>query len=602
MLAEPATATDDDYEGIEAVIAHEYFHNWTGNRVTCRDWFQLSLKEGLTVFRDQQFTAAMTSPAVKRINDVQMLRNVQFPEDSGPMAHPIRPDHYMEINNFYTVTIYEKGAEVIRMIHTLLGPVGFRQGMDIYFDRHDGQAVTCDDFIAAMAAGGGRDLTQFKNWYSQAGTPELQVEGHYDERQKTYTLSVEQSCPPTPGQKSKNPYHLPLKVGLLAADGTSLPMDLPAEETGAGTLKILEVRKRQQEFVFSNIPERPIPSLLGSFSAPVKLSYPYSDEELRFLMVHDPDAFNRWEAGQRLACRVLLALVADFRAGRPLVLTAEFVAVYATLLQEAGDPALLARLLVLPTEKYLGEQMAVIDVDAIFAARHFGRTALAELLFLPCRALYQAMSSDLPYRYDPALSGQRLLKNTALAYLMMTGRPEVVALCGQQFEQADNMTDALSAFRAIMHGPESSQRQAVQETFFRQWRQDSLVMDKWFSVQATAPLATTLAQVKELTCHPSFSLAQPNKVRALIGAFSAGNQVCFHESSGAGYRFLTDQVLALDRTNPQIAARLLGPLSRWHRYDEKRQILMKAELARILGQESLSTDVYEIAARSLGDA
>ncbi|MDR9501275.1 MAG: aminopeptidase N [Desulfurivibrionaceae bacterium] len=602
VLAEPATATDDDYEGIEAVIAHEYFHNWTGNRVTCRDWFQLSLKEGLTVFRDQQFTAAMTSPAVKRINDVQMLRNVQFPEDSGPMAHPIRPDHYMEINNFYTVTIYEKGAEVIRMIHTLLGPVGFRQGMDIYFDRHDGQAVTCDDFIAAMAAGGNRDLSQFKNWYSQAGTPELQVEGHYDERQKTYTLSVEQSCPPTPGQKSKKPYHLPLKVGLLAADGTSLPMGLPAEETGAGTLKILEVRKRQQEFVFSNIPERPIPSLLGSFSAPVKLSYPYSEEELRFLMVHDPDAFNRWEAGQRLACRVLLALVADFRAGRPLVLAAEFVAVYATLLQEAGDPALLARLLVLPTEKYLGEQMAVIDVDAIFAARQFARTALAEQLFLPFRALYQAMSSDLPYCYDPALSGQRLLKNTALAYLMMTGRPEAVALCGQQFEQADNMTDALTAFRAIMHGPESSQRQAVREAFFRQWQQDSLVMDKWFSVQATAPLATTLAQVKELTCHPSFSLAQPNKVRALIGAFSTGNQVCFHESSGAGYRFLTQQVLALDRTNPQIAARLLGPLSRWHRYDAKRQILMRAELERILGQESLSTDVYEIAARSLGGA
>lgn len=602
VLAEPATATDDDYEGIEAVIAHEYFHNWTGNRVTCRDWFQLSLKEGLTVFRDQEFSADMTSRSVKRISDVQLLRNVQFSEDSGPMAHAIRPDHYMEINNFYTVTVYEKGAEVIRMIHTLLGAEKFRKGMDIYFDRHDGQAVTCDDFVAAMAEGGGKDLNQFKNWYSQAGTPELQVEGCYDEQQKTYTLQVGQSCPPSPGQAVKQPYHLPLRIGLLGSDGRSLPMTLLGHKAEPGSSLIVEVREAQQEFVFSDIQEKPVPSLLGSFSAPVKLHYQYSDEELRFLMIHDSDAFNRWEAGQRLSCRLLLQLVEDFQAGRPLVLAPEFVEVYSRILQDTDDPAFLARLLVLPTEKYLGEQLDVIDVDAIFTVRQFVRTELAKQLFYPFLSCYRAAVSDIPYQYDPGLSGQRLLKNTALAYLMMTGSPQVVELCLKQFGQADNMTDTLSAFTAIMHNQDCVERKAVQVAFFSQWQNNNLVLDKWFMVQATAPLPTTLAEVKELTTHSSFSLANPNKVRALIGAFCSANQVCFHDKSGAGYRFLTDQVLALNKTNPQIAARILAPLSRWQRYDGERQVLMKAELERILGQESLSKDVYEIAVKSLGGA
>ncbi|MEN8257801.1 MAG: aminopeptidase N [Thermodesulfobacteriota bacterium] len=602
VLAEPATATDDDYEGIEGVIAHEYFHNWTGNRVTCRDWFQLSLKEGLTVFRDQEFSADMTSRAVKRINDVQLLRNIQFPEDHGPMAHPIRPDHYMEINNFYTVTVYEKGAEVIRMIHTLLGPEKFRKGMDIYFDRHDGQAVTCDDFVEAMAEGGAVDFSLFKNWYSQAGTPELQVEGRYDRQKKTYTLSIEQSCPPTPGQEKKEPCHIPFKVGLLGADGRSLPMMLSGDEGGPAELRILELRKTWQEFVFVDIPEKPIPSLLRSFSAPVKLHYQYSDGDLRFLMAHDPDAFNRWEAGQRLSCRLLLKLVEDVQAGRQLSLPAEFVEVYSRILKESHDPAFLARLLVLPTEKYLGEQMEVIDVDAIFAARQFVRSELAEQLFMPFLSCYHAAVSDTPYQYDPDLSGQRLLKNTALAYLMMTGRQEVLELCLNQFAGADNMTDCLSAFTAIMHNPDCPERKAVQVAFFSRWQNNSLVMDKWFIVQATAPLATTMAEVKELTRHPSFSLANPNKVRSLIGAFCSANQVCFHDKSGKGYRFLAEQVLALNSSNPQIAARLLAPLSRWQRYDENRQGLMKTELERILAEESLSKDVYEIAAKSLSDA
>ncbi len=602
VLAEPATATDDDYEGIEGVIAHEYFHNWTGNRVTCRDWFQLSLKEGLTVFRDQEFSADMSSRAVKRISDVQLLRNVQFPEDSGPMAHPIRPDHYIEINNFYTVTVYEKGAEVIRMIHTLLGPEKFRKGMDIYFDRHDGQAVTCDDFVAAMASGGGKDLSQFKNWYSQAGIPELQVEGEYNGRQKTYSLRVSQSCPATPGQDVKEPYHMPLRVGLIGADGRTLPIILAGDESDPEDVKILEIREVSQDFLFEAVAEKPIPSLLGSFSAPVKLHYPYGDDELRFLMVNDPDAFNRWEAGQRLACRLLLKLVEDYQSKQPLVLPADFVEVYGSILKKTDDPAFLARLLVLPTEKYLGEQMDIIDVDALFAVRQFVRRELARQLFMPFLTCYHTAVSDTPYRYDAALSGQRLLKNTALAYLMLSDRQEVVELCLKQFEQANNMTDTLSAFTAIMHNPDCVERKAVQVAFFSQWQNNSLVMDKWFTVQATAPLATTLAEVKELTRHPSFSLANPNKVRALIGAFCSANQICFHDKSGAGYRFLTDQVLSLNSTNPQIAARILGPLSRWHRYDENRQLLMKAELERILAEESLSNDVYEIAAKSLSGA
>jgi aminopeptidase N len=474
--------------------------------------------------------------------------------------------------------------------------------MDIYFDRHDGQAVTCDDFVAAMEVGGGVDLGLFKNWYSQAGTPELKVEGQYDEQKKTFTLSVEQSCPPTPGQEEKDPYVIPFKVALLGADGRSLPVTLAGEETVPSEEHLLELRATKEEFVFADIPEKPTPSLLRSFSAPVKLDYHYSDEDLRFLMGHDTDAFNRWEAGQRLSCRLLLKLVEDVQAERELVLPEEFVEVYSRILKESHDPAFLARLLVLPTEKYLGEQMDVIDVDAIFAVRQFVRSDLARQLFMPFLSCYHGAVSDAPFQYDPALSGQRLLKNTALAYLMMSGRKEVVELCLNQFEHVDNMTDSLSAFTAIMHNPDCAERKAVQVAFFSRWKNDSLVMDKWFIVQATAPLPTTMSEVKELTRHPSFSLANPNKVRSLIGAFCSANQVCFHDKSGEGYQFLADQVLALNSSNPQIAARLMAPLSRWQRYDNNRQILMKTELERILAEESLSKDVYEIAAKSLSGA
>ncbi len=595
VLAEPATATDSDYEGIEAVIAHEYFHNWTGNRVTCRDWFQLSLKEGLTVFRDQEFSADMTSHAIQRINDVQTLRNVQFPEDGGPMAHPVRPESYIEINNFYTVTVYEKGAEVIRMIHTLLGPDKFRRGMDIYFERHDGQAVTCEDFVAAMEAGGNVDLTQFKRWYSQAGTPIVKGVGVYDAPLQQYELTVQQSCPPTPGQELKQPLHFPFKVALYAEDGT--PFELEME--GGADNESLAMREATECFVFKNIPSPPVASLLCGFSAPVKLEFDYTDADLQFLLVHDQDAFNRWEAAQRLGCRVLLGLVADIQAGRELALPDTFVQGYKKVLNSDLDPALLARILMLPTEKYVGEQMDVVDVDAVYQARTFARKTLAQELFFSFHAIFQRYVSTSPYHYDPAVSGGRLLKNVCLSYLMTTEEAGVKQFCLHQFEQADNMTDTMAAFTAFVHGPDCPERKAVLVAFYSEWSKNSLVLDKWFTAQATAPLESTLSEVKALMDHPGFSMKNPNKVRSLIGAFCSGNDVCFHNERGEGYAFLADQVLALDKMNPQIAARLVGPLSRWRRFNTARQVLMVQELKRILDSPDLSKDVYEIASKSL---
>jgi aminopeptidase N len=595
VLAEPATATDADYEGIEGVIAHEYFHNWTGNRVTCRDWFQLSLKEGLTVFRDQQFSADMTSHAVQRINDVQTLRNVQFPEDGGPMAHPIRPESFIEINNFYTVTIYEKGAEVIRMIHTLLGEDGFRQGMDVYFQRHDGQAVTCDDFVAAMEAGSGRDLSRFKRWYSQAGTPRVFASSSYDPKLQEYELCLTQDCPPTPGQPDKLPLYFPFKIGLYAEDGT------PFLLSGKGIVEdgTLIMQEACERFVFSGVSSPPVASLLGDFSAPVKLEFAYSDEELQFLLTHDRDPFNRWEAAQRLGCRIILALVEDLRQGRELVVPETFISGFKTLLTSDLDPALLARILILPTEKYVGEQMAVVDVDAIHTARTFMRQQIAETLSFPLHEVYDRHLSTTPYCYDPGKSGGRLLKNVCLSYLMETGDERVKGFCLEQFEQADNMTDTMAAFTTFVHGPDCSERKAVLVAFYSQWSKNSLVLDKWLTLQATAPLPETLDVVKGLMAHPGFSMQNPNKVRSLIGAFCSGNDVCFHNENGEGYTFLADQVIALNSINPQIAARLLGPLSRWRRFNKVRQGLMKKQLQRILDSPKLSKDVYEIASKSL---
>ena len=600
VLAKPETATDDDYAGIEGVIAHEYFHNWTGNRVTCRDWFQLSLKEGLTVFRDQQFSADMTSRAVKRLTDVRLLRNFQFVEDSGPMAHPVRPESYIEINNFYTVTVYEKGAEVIRMMHTLLGKEGFRRGMDLYFERHDGQAVTCDDFVRAMEDGGGVDLSQFRNWYSQAGTPELAVSCSYDAETATCTLTMKQNCPDTPDQSNKKPFHIPVAMGLLDESGQQMDLHMDGENLGHSL--VLDMKEAEQHHVFENVPQKPLPSLLRGFSAPVKLVYDYSDQELRLLLSSDSDPFNRWEAGQRLASRVLVGLIRDCQQKKELSLDPDFIAVFQDLCgqQEKGeDPAFLTQLFILPSEKILGEQLEVIDPEAIHQARQFVRRSLAESLRHSLLQLYHDNSSSEPYHYDTRSAGRRSLKNMALSYLMLLDDEAVMDLCLRQFEQSGNMTDELAALQSLVHNPDCPERKSVLVSFYSQWQKDTLVLDKWFSLQATAPLPETLNEVKSLMGHPAFSIKNPNKVRSLVGAFCSANQLCFHAADGEGYRFLADRVLELNSINPQIAARLLSPLSRWRRFDESRQGLMRQELERILADKKLSKDVFEVASKSL---
>ena len=600
VLARPDTATDTDYEGIEAVIAHEYFHNWTGNRVTCRDWFQLSLKEGLTVFRDQQFTADQISAAVKRIHDVRLLRNVQFPEDNGPMAHPVRPDSFMEINNFYTVTIYEKGAEIIRMLHTLLGQELFRQGLALYLKRYDGQAATTDDFVQAMGEVSGRDLMQFKRWYTQAGTPQLAVQGEYDEQMQTYTLSLGQTTSPTPGQPEKEPLHIPVILALLDSQGGEMPLVCPERQAEAER-GLFELRGAQETIRFNGVEEKPRLSILRNFSAPLKVVYDCDAEELLFLFRHDQDPFNRWEAGQCLASRLLLGLVEDFRNNRPLHLDERFIEASGRLLEGegVGDKAFLALLLTLPSEEYLAEQMEVVDVEAIHAARTFVRQTLARSLHPLWAQVYQANRTSGPYRYAPGLAGQRALRNLCLAYLVCLEDDAAVQLALTQFRGADNMTDQMAAFAALAHSARPERQQVIAD-FYQQWQGDSLVLDKWFAVQATAPLPETLAEVQGLMVHPAFQLKNPNKVRALIGTFAASNPLCFHDSSGTGYRFLAGQILALDPLNPQIAARLAARLGRGGRYDATRRALMRSQLERIGASPTLSRDVYEVVSKSLG--
>ncbi|MFO1372253.1 MAG: aminopeptidase N [Candidatus Competibacteraceae bacterium] len=602
VLAKPETATDADYQGILGVIGHEYFHNWTGNRVTCRDWFQLSLKEGLTVFRDQEFSSDLGSRGVKRIEDVRILRNSQFPQDAGPMAHPVRPESYIEINNFYTVTVYNKGAEVVRMIQTLVGREGFRRGMGLYFQRHDGQAVTCDDFVAAMADANGVDLIPFKRWYRQAGTPELTVSDAYDPASRTYTLTVRQSCPPTPGQSHKEPFHIPLAVGLLGADGHDLPLQLAGEETSQGTTRVLELREAAHTFRFVDIPARPIPSLLRGFSAPVKLNSAESDDDLRFRLAHDSDDFNRWDAGQTLTIRTILGLLEDRRHGRAWTLPESFSAAFGRALVSTADPALLAQVLILPSETYLAEQMAVVDVDGIHAAHRFVRRVLAERLrdsFLATYETLQHLQERDGYRIDSTAIGQRTLKNVCLDYLMQLDDPELRTRCLRQFHSAGNMTDQLGALTPLANydGPE---RAEVLAEFYSRWRHDALVVDKWLTLQATSRLPGTLIIVKNLMTHEAFNLKNPNKVRALIGTFCQGNPLHFHAADGSGYTFLADQILILNAFNPQIAARLMATFTRWRKYDPTRQALMQGQLERILAAPDLSPDVYEITAKSLG--
>jgi aminopeptidase N len=601
ILAKPETATDLDHANIESVVAHEYFHNWTGNRITCRDWFQLSLKEGLTVFREQQFTADVQSAAVARINEVRLLRGRQFQEDASPMAHPVRPDSYMTIDNFYTPTVYEKGAEVIRMMCELLGEERYRKGMELYIKRHDGQAVTCDDFVAAMEDASGVDLGQFRLWYSQAGTPELKVDARYDDAARALTLGVEQRVPPTPGQAEKQATHIPLALGLVDERGQELAAQLPGEPipNAAGT-RLLELKAPRQEFTFVNLRERPAVSLLRGFSAPVKLKAERSDQELRTLMAHDTEPVARWDAGQQLAVKLILGLVADRKAGKPLAVDSGFIDAFARTLDDEAiaDKAFVALALTLPGEEYLGEHMEVIDVDGIYEAREFVRAEVGKALAERWRRTYEACRDEGPYRFTPDAVGRRSLKNLALSYLLAAGHPDAQQLCLQQLARGTNMTDALVALGSLDRIDKDARAHAV-AAFYAKWRGEALVLDKWFATQATWRLPDTLDRVGALLSDPAFDYKNPNKIYALIGGFAGGNPMAFHDASGRGYRFLADQVLKLDPSNPQVAARILGPLIRWRRYDETRQALMRAELERIVKTPGVSKNVYEIAAKAV---
>ncbi|OOZ38934.1 aminopeptidase N [Solemya pervernicosa gill symbiont] len=599
VLAQPESATDLDFVRVEAVIGHEYFHNWSGNRVTCRDWFQLSLKEGFTVFRDQQFTADMTARAVKRIDDVRVLRGHQFQEDAGPMSHPVRPDSYVEINNFYTLTVYNKGAEVVRMIHTLLGDASFRKGSDLYFERHDGEAVTTEDFIAAMEDASGADLSQFKRWYSQSGTPEIVVERSYDAEQMHYTLNVKQSCPPTAGQSEKQPFHVPLKMALLDTDGEPLPLQLKGEAEAGGIERVLDLTESEQQFTFINIPPEPVPSLLRGFSAPVKLKLDLSDQELAFLMGNDGDDFNRWDAGQQLSVKVMLRLLQVLKSGlQPTLDDALSSAFGKTLTDHSLDPALVAEALTLPAEGYVAEFVEVVDPQAIHVVREYLRRSLA---FAHREALikrYDELTDDGPYSTDAAAMGRRRLRNLCMSYLVELGNDEVRNMALNQFQRDQSMTDVMAALTALVHSGSPEQHSAL-SAFYERWKEDPLVLDKWFAVQASSPIPGVLDQVRALTNHDDFHLTNPNRVRSLVGTFCMRNPVRFHEANGSGYRFLADWVIRLNSLNPQIAARMLSPLGQWRRYDEGRQEAMKSQLARILEEPSLSKDVFEIASKSL---
>ncbi len=596
VLARPDTATDSDYEHIEGVIAHEYFHNWTGNRITCRDWFQLSLKEGFTVFRDQEFTGDRTSKAVKRIEDVINLRTRQFAEDAGPLAHPIRPNAYMEINNFYTLTVYEKGAEVVRMIHTLLGAEGFRKGSDLYFERHDGQAVTCDDFINAMEAANTVDLSQFRRWYEQAGTPVLTVRQTYDPDAQTLTLTLNQYCPSTPGQAVKEPLHIPVTLGLINKDGSIAPCKL---QNGTTDEVILQLTQAEQSFTFEDLKEQPVVSLLRGFSAPVKLVMTRSLEELAFLLSYDRDTFNRWEAGQQLAGQIIAGLIADLQNDRTLQLNPIIIAAFKQIMEQSwADLSYFSLLLSLPSETYLAEQMQVVDVEAIHTAREFVLLTLAEQLQAQFKSLYLENHREESGLFDAGAIGRRRIKNTCLAYLGRLGQADSQQWSQQQFATSKNMTDQIAALAVVVNGSHPAKQQCL-AGFYQQWQDEALVIDKWFALQASSPNPDTFANVQALMQHPAFDLKNPNRVRALIGAFSQANPLHFHAANGQGYQFLADQIIALNTLNPQVASRMLSALTSWRRYDPGRQALIKAQLERIITTEAVSKDVYEVASKSL---
>ncbi len=604
LLAEPQTATDDDFQAIEGVVGHEYFHNWTGNRVTCRDWFQLSLKEGLTVFRDQEFSSDLGSRAVERIAAVAFLRAHQFPEDAGPMAHPVRPDEYLEINNFYTTTVYEKGAEVIRMQHTLLGPERFRRGMDLYFARHDGAAVTCDDFVQAMTdastATGGPDLQQLRRWYAQSGTPVVRAAGHYDATAHTYTLELAQHTPPTPGQPRKEPFQIPVAVGLLGPDGNDILLVLEGEdEQAAATTRVLNLVDGAQQFRFVHVPARPVPSLLRGFSAPVRLEFPYADSELAFLAAHDSDPVNRWDAAQRIFVQAILALSRDLAACEAPSLPDAVLAVTEHLLDDAdADPSLVRLALTPPELSYLAGLVDEIDVEALVGAREFLVAELARAARPRWEAVYARHRRDGPYLPAQEQIGARSLRNLSLRYLGAIDDEGTRALAIAQFDAADNMTDAIGALAAVNHG-DSRVRERLFACFEARWRDEPLVLDKWFALQAMALRPDTLPRVRMLLEHPRFNLRNPNRVRSLVASFALRNWPGFHAPDGSGYAFVVEQIAVLDRINPHISSTLASAFNQWRRFAEPRRGMQRATLEGLARQRDLSPDLQEIVSRNL---
>jgi aminopeptidase N len=598
VLASPETATDQNFADIERVIAHEYFHNWTGNRVTCRDWFQLCLKEGLTVYRDQEFCAAMRSAPVQRIRDVRNLKARQFPEDAGPLRHPVRPDHYIEINNFYTATVYEKGAELVRMLETLLGGEGFRRGLDLYFERHDGHAATVEDFLACFEDSSGRDLAQFREWYAQAGTPELACKLSYDGRSRTATLAITQRLPDLPPGARRKPLHIPVRIGLLGTDGRDLPLALADGRPLARGL--IEITKRSETFRLRDIDAKPVPSLLRSFSAPVNLTLDLSSEDLRFLMANDSDLYNRWHAAQEYAMRVLVAAVADIRAGRRVRQATPFIAALEVSLRDDGlEPSYRAQILQLPSENDIARVIGR-DVDplAIHRARKRLRRAIAVALYQPLEQIYRRGEALESYSPAPAAAGRRALRLAALGYLASGGRPQDISRLAAHCAAARNATDEVSAL-AMLAEVQGPARVAAFERFYERWKGDHLMIDNWFVHQAASPLSATLALVKRLTHHPLFSMKNPNKVRALIGTFAAANPVNFNRADGQGFAFVADRVLEIDAFNPQIAARLLAAFRSWRTLEPCRRRAAKKSLQRIARAKPLSRDAMEIVARML---
>jgi len=602
ILASAETATDTDYASIEAIVAHEYFHNWTGNRITCRDWFQLCLKEGLTVFRDQEFTSDQRSRAVERIKDVRGLRATQFVEDAGPLAHPVRPTQYREINNFYTTTVYEKGAELVRMLQVLLGRQQFRAGMDLYFARHDGEAATVEQFVQCFADAGGRDLSQFMLWYAQSGTPEIVVTGTFDGRGKTYRLDLAQTLPPTPGQPTKQPMLIPLAVGLVGRDGHDLPLRLADGTPVERSLVTLD--KPAATYLFTGIEDRPVPSINRGFSAPVRLTVNVGEEELRFLAIHDSDPFNRWQAVHTLAMRLLVESTTTIRRGEPPREDPALVAALAAVLKARDlEPDFVAQVIALPSEADIAREIASnVDPDAVLAARQALRRTITASLSEPLATIYEHLSSpEEPYSPDADAAGRRALKNACLDLLTGTGDAVAVARAKRQYKRADNMTDRMAALQALALC-DCAERTAALDDFYGRYAGDPLIVDKWLSLQAAIPEAATLDRVKALTAHPAFSMANPNRVRALIGAFAMSNQTQSNRADGKGYDFIVETVLAIDPKNPQLAARLLSALKSWRVLEPTRRALAQAALRRVAGASSLSRDVHDIVERALAES